>query len=79
MFGSIPSQNRVALPTRTPTTATGGKCERWVTLGQAENATLLVVVHTFEQLSDTEARVRIISARKATTREREQYESGQGR
>jgi uncharacterized DUF497 family protein len=53
--------------------------ERWITVGQAENATLLVVVHTFEQLSDTEARVRIISARNPTARERAQYESGQGR
>jgi uncharacterized DUF497 family protein len=53
--------------------------ERWITLGHAENSTLLVVVHTFEQLSETEARVRIISARNATARERAQYESGQGR
>ncbi len=53
--------------------------ERWITLGQAENATPLVVIHTFEELSDTEARVCIISARNATARERAQYESGQGR
>jgi len=37
------------------------------------------VIHTFEELSETEARVRIISARQATARERTQYQSGQGR
>ena len=53
--------------------------ERWVMLGQAENATLLIVIHTFEPLSETEARVRIISARKANAHERAQYEVGQSR
>jgi uncharacterized DUF497 family protein len=41
--------------------------ERWITLGLAETGQLLVVVHTFEELSEQEARVRIISARFATT------------
>jgi uncharacterized DUF497 family protein len=50
--------------------------ERWVSLGQAESGTLLVVVHTFEELAPNEAQVRIISAREATARERQQYESG---
>jgi len=50
--------------------------ERWVTLGQAKNGMLLVVVHTFEELNASEARVRIISARNATARERAYYESG---
>ena len=49
--------------------------ERWITLGQAENDTLLVVVHTFEELAESEARVRIISARPATAHERRQYQS----
>jgi hypothetical protein len=53
--------------------------ERWLTLGLDENSALLVVSHTFEELSDEEALVRVISAREATAREREQYESGQGR
>ncbi|MGH8191876.1 MAG: BrnT family toxin [Rhodanobacteraceae bacterium] len=48
--------------------------ERWVTLGRAENDALLVVVHTFEEVSPNEARVRIISARKATPREKRQYQ-----
>jgi uncharacterized DUF497 family protein len=50
--------------------------ERWITLGQAESGQLVVVVHTFEELSEQEARVRIISARFATAHERRQYESG---
>ena len=47
--------------------------ERWVTLGQAKGK-LLVVVHTFVEESETELRIRIISARQTTTREREFYE-----
>jgi uncharacterized protein len=40
--------------------------ERWLTLGLDENGTLLVVSHTFEELADEEALVRVISAREAT-------------
>jgi uncharacterized DUF497 family protein len=50
--------------------------ERWLMLGEDENGALLVVSHTFEQLSDEEALVRMISARDATAHERAQYESG---
>jgi uncharacterized DUF497 family protein len=50
--------------------------ERWLTLGEDENGALLVVSHTFEELSDDEALVRVISAREATTHERTQYERG---
>jgi uncharacterized DUF497 family protein len=50
--------------------------ERWLTLGQDVNGLLLVVSHTFEELNELEARVRIISARKASANERTQYESG---
>ena len=50
--------------------------ERWVTLGEAENGKLLVVVHTFEE-TEASAKVRIISAREATKRERQDYENGQ--
>jgi uncharacterized DUF497 family protein len=49
--------------------------ERWITLGQAVNGSLLVVVHTFEELDGNEARVRLISARPATAHERRQYQS----
>lgn len=47
--------------------------ERWITLGLAETGQLVVVVHTFEEFSQ-QARIRIISARYATARERRQYE-----
>ena len=50
--------------------------ERWLTLGEAENGALVVVSHTFEELSDDEALVRVISAREATTHERAHYERG---
>jgi uncharacterized DUF497 family protein len=48
--------------------------ERWVTLGRAENGRLVVVIHTFEETGAASANVRIISAREATRRERENYE-----
>ena len=48
--------------------------ERWATLGQAESGQHLVVIHTFEQPSPTEARIRVISARTATKREIQDYE-----
>ncbi len=51
--------------------------ERWLTLGEDKNGVLLVVSHTFEELADDEALVRVISAREATAHEREQYERGQ--
>jgi uncharacterized protein len=47
--------------------------ERWVSLGQTEHGTLLVVVHTFTPLYPDRALVRIISARAPTKRERQQY------
>ena len=49
--------------------------ERWVTIGHAEHLGLVVVVHTYREAGGVE-RMRIISARKATRRERRQYEEG---
>lgn len=49
--------------------------ERWLTLGQAANGTLLVVIHTYQEVRVDAAAVRIISARRAGRRERRQYES----
>jgi uncharacterized DUF497 family protein len=37
---------------------------------------LLLIVHTFEEITPNEAQIRIISARAATVAERQQYESG---
>ncbi len=53
----------------------GAAEERWLTLGQAANGALLVVVHTYEEIGVDAGAVRIISARRAGKRERRQYES----
>lgn len=49
--------------------------ERWITIGQAENSKLLLVVHTYMEISANAANVRIISARPATKHEQRQYEA----
>jgi uncharacterized DUF497 family protein len=48
--------------------------ERWQTLGQVGGVVILIVVHTLRQEAGEEI-VRIISARKATPRERSIYEN----
>ena len=50
--------------------------ERWVTLGQTGNGALLVVVHTYREINDNEALIRLISARPATKCEQQNYEAG---
>ena len=50
--------------------------DRWITLGEAENGRLLVVIHTYQEIDPTAAKVRIISARRATRHEQRQYEAG---
>lgn len=49
--------------------------QRWITLGEARNGRLLVVVHTYREGGDNGTMVRIISARPATPSERRDYES----
>jgi uncharacterized DUF497 family protein len=49
--------------------------ERWQTLGLAGGILILLVVHTYREESGEEV-LRIISARKATPRERTIYEQG---
>lgn len=48
--------------------------DRWVTLGHSASSQLIVVVHTFMETGPNSALLRLISARLATRREREQYE-----
>lgn len=50
--------------------------ERWFTLGTSSEGQLLAVSHTYQQDDEgsPQAKARIISARKATPRERQQYE-----
>jgi uncharacterized DUF497 family protein len=47
--------------------------ERWVTMGHDEHDIVLVVCHTFQSIDQDHCIIRIISARKATKRERKQY------
>ena len=54
----------------------GGIEERWITMGQAENDKLLLIVHTYLEIDVGVANVRIISARSATNHEQRQYEAG---
>jgi uncharacterized DUF497 family protein len=52
-----------------------GSEERWQTLGTIGGAVVLLVAHTYREEGGEEA-IRIISARKATPRERKAYEKG---
>lgn len=48
--------------------------ERWVSLGLDRSTRLLVVCHTYREITDRSASIRIFSARKATRREGKDYE-----
>jgi uncharacterized DUF497 family protein len=54
----------------------GEREERWVTIGLNAATNLLLVVHTYIELSADQASIRIISARRPTRREVQQYEEG---
>ena len=49
---------------------------RWILFGRAKDGQLLAVVYTQTELSDRKTLVRLISARRATYRERLYYQSG---
>lgn len=51
-----------------------GNEDRWITMGLASHGVLVVVHHTYEQVNEKTATIRIISSRKATRREKKQYE-----
>ena len=51
--------------------------ERWVSLGKDRRGSVLILIHTFLEVSAEECKIRIISARKATKREKRQYEGMQ--
>lgn len=52
----------------------GQEEDRWITLGLDRTGTLVVVCHTYREETETSARIRLISARKATKNEAKQYE-----
>lgn len=47
--------------------------DRWLTMGIDSNGILIVVSHTFQKEDKTCCKIRIISARKATKKEMNQY------
>jgi uncharacterized DUF497 family protein len=47
--------------------------DRWITIGLDETGIIRVIVHTFEQTEQSSCRIRIISARKATSAEIQCY------
>jgi uncharacterized DUF497 family protein len=47
--------------------------DRWITIGIDSGGVLRVVVHTFEQIEEGLCEIRIISARKAVSRETTEY------
>ena len=49
--------------------------ERWITVGLAGSAGLVLVVHTHIEIGDDADAIRIISARRPTRKERSQYEN----
>jgi len=58
-----------------PDEENSGSEERWITMGQAENSKLLLVIHTYLEISANTVNVRMISARPATKHEQRQYEA----
>lgn len=49
--------------------------ERWFTLGSSSDGKLFALSHTYQHTGPIHVRVRVISAREATKRERQQYEN----
>lgn len=50
---------------------------RWITMGKDTCGQSILVVHTFEQIDDKTARIRVISARRPTRTEVRDYEEQQ--
>ena len=50
--------------------------ERWVTIGRASTGACVIVVHTWQSMGATSARIRLTSARVATKSEIRDYEEG---
>lgn len=50
--------------------------DRWITVGQVEGRSYLLVVHTYQEEGSESITIRMISARPATRHEIKQYEEG---
>ncbi|MGH9693364.1 MAG: BrnT family toxin [Bryobacteraceae bacterium] len=57
-----------------PDVAHGETEERWFSIGRSGNGAMLSVVYLWTEVDPTTAKIRIISARKATQTEIRQYE-----
>ena len=51
--------------------------DRWVTMGRDVRGGVLVLIHTFREVTAEECKIRIISARRATRSELKRYEETQ--
>jgi uncharacterized DUF497 family protein len=51
-----------------------GDEERWVSVGIDKSARLLVVCHTYREITQRSATIRIFSVRKSTRRETREYQ-----
>jgi uncharacterized protein len=49
--------------------------ERWITIGSTKSKRILVIGHLYYLKEDGEEVIRIVTARGATKKEREQYEN----
>lgn len=49
---------------------------RWQTIGQILGIVIVIVAHTTDEIGHSDETIRIISARRATSRERKRYENG---
>ncbi|MDI6801047.1 MAG: HAMP domain-containing protein [Thermodesulfovibrionales bacterium] len=52
--------------------------KEWITIGATTKGTVIIIGHLYYLTEDGEDRIRIITARKATKKEREQYEKIKG-
>jgi uncharacterized DUF497 family protein len=49
--------------------------DRWITLGISQSCVLMVIIHTYEETGQDVVDIRLISARRATRREKVTYET----
>lgn len=47
--------------------------DRWITIGMSNKGNIVVTIHTFKEEANNSNTIRIISSRKATKKEIEQY------
>lgn len=48
--------------------------DRWITIGKTKSESIIVVIHTFQEIQEDQFHIRIITARKATKYEKKQYQ-----